>query len=143
MTIDRELVTRKLALILADLSAVSEMAGHASDEFLRDRLLQAAAERVLERIIGRMIDINYHLITGSSHPPPADYFTSFLKLADLAILDRAFAERLAPSAGLRNRLVHEYDEIDPAKVFEAIARTQPDVIVYARAIEKHLSALEQ
>lgn len=90
-----------------------------------------------------MIDINYHLITGNGHPPPADYFTSFLKLADLAILDRPFAERLAPSAGLRNRLVHEYDAIDPAKVFEAVGRAQPDVIAYAHAIEKHLSALER
>jgi uncharacterized protein YutE (UPF0331/DUF86 family) len=38
--------------------------------------------------------------------------------------------------------VHEYDEIDPTKVFEAIARTQPDAIAYAQAVEKHLG-LEQ
>ena len=33
-----------------------------------------------------MIDINYHLITASGHPPPADYHVSFLKLGELGVL---------------------------------------------------------
>ncbi len=101
---------------------------------------------MLERIIGRMIDVNFHLITENGHPPPDDYFGSFLKLADLGILDRAFAERLAPSAGPRSRLVHElvheYDEIDPAKVFESLARAELDIVMYATAIQRYISTVK-
>ncbi len=77
--------------------------------------------RLLERTIGRMIDISYHLVTQSGQPAAIDYYSSFLTLADLGVLEPDFARRLAPAAGLHNRLVHEYEEIDPVKVFEAIA----------------------
>ena len=39
-------------------------------------------------MIGRMIDVNYHLITESGQPPPPDCHASFLKLGEL--LRRSF-----------------------------------------------------
>jgi uncharacterized protein YutE (UPF0331/DUF86 family) len=140
MTIDRDLVTRKLTLIFGELRTIEKLAATAQDEFLRDEMAQAVAERVLERVIGRMIDVNYHLLTGRGLPPPSDYFTSFLKLAEIGVLDRAFADRLAPSAGLRNRLVHEYDAIDPARVFDALRRSADDIRRYAAAVQDSLDA---
>ena len=49
---------------------------------------------------------------------PDDYYGGLI--ASLQILPEALARALAPSAGLRDRLVHEYDAIDDAKVFAAI-----------------------
>ncbi|MGI8672856.1 MAG: DUF86 domain-containing protein [Luteitalea sp.] len=40
---------------------------------------------------------------------------SFVRLAELGIVDPAFAKRIARSAGLRNRLVHDYEGIDHPK----------------------------
>ena len=108
MTIDRELVTRKLLLITQDLDAVAPFATKPLTAFLDNRFDQAVVERMLERMIGRMIDINYHLITEGGQPPPSDYHASFLKLGELGIVDPEFARRIARCAGLRNRLVHEY-----------------------------------
>ena len=71
------------------------------------RAHQAVVERYLERTIGRMIDVNFHLITGAGHAPPTDYHASFVKLADLGVLESDFARQVARAAGLRNRLVHE------------------------------------
>ncbi|MBA3642134.1 MAG: DUF86 domain-containing protein, partial [Acidobacteria bacterium] len=45
-------------------------------------------------------------------------------------------------AGLRSRLVHEYDEIDPAKVFESLVRAELDIVTYATAIERHISTVK-
>lgn len=139
MTPYRDLVTRKLALILHDLTTLDRLAAMSRDAFVQDPMAQAVAERLLERIIGRMIDVNYHLITDRGLPPPRDYFASFLELAGIGVIDRSFAERLAPSAGLRNRLVHEYDRIDPAKIFDALQRTAADSRTYAAAVEAHLN----
>jgi len=75
-------------------------------------------------MIGRMIDINYHLIIETGHPPPPDYHASFSRLGDLKILEPELARRIARCAGLRNRLVHEYDEIDPQKVFGISGRSR-------------------
>lgn len=139
MTVDVALVTRKLLLLVKDLDALASLAATPRAAFLESELERAAAERVLERMIGRMIDVNYHLITESGHPPPSDYYTSFLRLADLRILEADFARRLAPCAGLRNRLVHEYEEIDPAKVFEALDPARTDIVEYVRAVEAYLA----
>ena len=81
-------------------------------------------------MISRMIDINYHVITGSGHPPPRDYYDSFTELGKMGILEPEVASGIARAAGLRNRIVHEYDEIEPEKVFEAIRSALADLPVY-------------
>jgi len=141
MTVDRELVTRKLLLITQDLDAVAPFATKPVSTFLESRVDQAVVERMLERMIGRMIDVNYHLITECGHPPPSDYHASFLKLAELGIVDHEFARRIARCAGLRNRLVHEYEEIDPRKVFESLQAARDDVVAYVRSVESCLDRL--
>ena len=141
MTIDRELVTRKLLLITRDLDVVAPLASKSLAAFLESRFDQAVAERLLERMIGRMIDVNYHLITESGQPPPPDYHASFLKLAELRIVDADFGRRIARCAGLRNRLVHEYEEIDPHKVFESLQSARDDIVTYVRAVQAFVDSL--
>jgi uncharacterized protein YutE (UPF0331/DUF86 family) len=141
MTVDRELVTRKLLLITQDLEAVAPFATKSISTFLESRVDQAVVERLLERMIGRMIDVNYHLITEGGHAPPPDYHASFLKLAELRIVDAEFARRIARCAGLRNRLVHEYEEIDPRKVFESLQAARGDIVAYVRSVETYLDGL--
>ena len=41
---------------------------------------------------------------------------------------------IARAAGLRNRIVHEYDDIEPRKVFEAIGFALSDMPAYLKAI---------
>ena len=141
MTVDRELVTRKLLLITQDLDAVAPFATKPVSTFLESRVDQAVVERLLERVIGRMIDVKYHLITECGHPPPSDYHASFLKLAELGIVDHEFARRIARCAGLRNRLVHEYEEIDPRKVFESLQAARDDIVTYVRSVQSYLDRL--
>lgn len=142
MTIDPVLVTRKLALIAGDLDALAQVAATPRDVFLANAFDQRVAERLLERMIGRMIDVNYHLLVEQGHPPPPDYYTSFLRLADVGVVDAAFARRLAPSAGLRNRLVHEYEEVEPGKLFDALEPARADIVAYVRAVEAYLTRSE-
>lgn len=138
MTVDRELVTRKLLLIVRDLDMLEAISGRGVDAYQQNRIDQAVAERHLERRIGRMIDVNYHLLTEAGHAPPADYYASFLQLAEIGVLESGFARRIAASAGLRNRIVHEYDDIDHRRVFEALTTALSDIPRYAEQIDAHL-----
>lgn len=140
MTVDRDLVTRKLLLIARDLEELRDIAQQDADAYLRSRRDQAVVERYLERMIGRAIDINFHLMTESGHAPPSDYHASFLALAELEVLERNFAGRIARSAGLRNRLVHEYEEIDPRRVFEALLSAFRDVPIYLQSVSTWMDA---
>jgi uncharacterized protein YutE (UPF0331/DUF86 family) len=138
MTVDSALVTRKLLLIAADLAALRPVADRGLDAYLASHIEQAFVERYLERSIGRMIDVNYHLITGAGQPPPPDYHASFVRLADLGLLDHAFARDIARAAGLRNRLVHDYEGLDPVKVFNALRAAVIDVPRYLEQVNRYV-----
>jgi uncharacterized protein YutE (UPF0331/DUF86 family) len=136
--IDAALVDRKALLITRDLSDLAPLARKALTEYLASPLDELVAERLLERIIGRMIDVNFHLLTETGHPPPADYYASFTQLAVIGVYDAEFGRRIASCTGLRNRIVHEYDELDPHRVHEALATAIRDVATYLRAVQAYL-----
>lgn len=50
------------------------------------------------------------------------HVNTFLMLADHKVYPREFAERIAGSAGLRNILVHDYNDVD-RKIVHASIRT--------------------
>ncbi|MBI4254128.1 MAG: DUF86 domain-containing protein [Candidatus Rokubacteria bacterium] len=138
--VDRDLVTRKIALIVDDLRAVTPIAQKPMDDYLASATDEIVTERYLERMIGRTIDINYHLITEAGHPPPRDYYESYTQLAKLRILSPAFASQIVACAGLRNRLVHEYDAIDPRRVYEGLQAAVRDIPEYLRRVHEHVAS---
>ncbi len=139
--IDPTLVIRKINLIAQDLNELQPLARKDLREYLASKTDEVLAERYLERIIGRMIDINYHVITESGHPPPKDYYESFIQLGRLNVLPAEFAGQAAGCAGLRNRLVHEYNETDPARVYEGLQAAVRDIPLYLAHIHQYLRRL--
>ena len=130
-----------MAMILDDLRAATPIAEKSLDAYLANDLDEIVTERYLERMIGRMIDVNYHLITGAGHAPPRDCYDSFTLLARLRVPPPAFASQIATCAGLRNRLVHEYDEIDPRRVYEGLVAAVRDIPEYLRHVHDYLQNL--
>ena len=137
--IDKDLVTRKIVLITEDLKPLGQLASRPVADYVASPTDEVLAERYLERIIGRMIDINYHLLTESGQPPPRDYYESFTALTTIGLLDREFATRIAACAGLRNRIAHEYEAIDPARVHEALQSAVRDIPIYLRRVSEHIA----
>lgn len=139
MSIDKKLIIRKITLINVDLKSLAALSKLSLKTYLSKSEYEALAERYLERIIGRMIDINYHILSEKENEIPTDFYNSFIKLGRKKYLPIKLADTMANSAGLRNRLAHEYDEIDPKKVFEAIESCLKDVPKYLKNIVKSLN----
>ena len=108
--IEIEVIKRKLSVIVENLKALKPVAAMKKDEYERDLYKRKATERLLQELIEAAIDINTHIIVQTGSPPPDDYYESFIRAGKLGIISSELAENLAPSAGLRNRLVHEYDQ---------------------------------
>ncbi len=140
--IDRELIFRKMARIAADLTALENVAGTPREDYLSSEYDELVAERLLERVVGRMIDINFHLIVEAGEAPPSNYHASFEILGNKSIVPKTFAGRLAASAGLRNRIVHDYDDIDPTKVYDALQSATKDIPEYLSHVRRYLDRLE-
>ena len=99
------------------------------------------AERVMERLIGAAIDINMHLVADLKAKVPDNYFDSFVALARMKILPSAFAKRIALSTSLRNILIHEYQNIDEKKFYDAMKIALKDYTKYAKYINQFIGNL--
>jgi len=138
--IDKVLVTRKMVLIAADVEALDPYRAMDLEDYLEDPVAELVVERYIERIVGRMVGVNYHLLTALGEPPPRDYFTSFTALAKVGVLPGPFSREIAPAAGLRNRIIHEYDEVEPSRVHEALASILQDVPRYLAYVQGFFDA---
>ena len=112
-------------------------------QYVENSINEALAERYLERAIGRMIDINFHLITECGHAPPKDYHESLMRLGALGVMTVDLAKETAIAAGLRNRIMHEYDDIDPERVYEALSVAARRIPVYLDHIQRFIEKLPQ
>lgn len=119
-----ELIRRKLQLIAEDLERLARFRDETLESLTADDVKLAAVERVLERMVMRAIDVNEHLIaelaSGEGRATRLSYRDTFLMLVDLGVYPRELAERVAASAGLRNILVHDYNDADRSIVHGSI-----------------------
>lgn len=137
--LDKQIITRKCTLIQKDLERLKDYQNLSLQEFIESFDTQLITQRLLEMIIGRLLDINYHLLSQKHQFVPQDYKQSFVEMGKKGEVDFKLANDLSNSAGLRNVLVHEYDEIDPKKVHQAIETTLTQVPPYLKQILNNLS----
>lgn len=106
------------------------------DEVAKDWRSYTLVERLLEQIITRAIDMNRHMIAelGEGTERTFKHEETFLELANLDVIDEKLAKQTAPSAGLRNRLVHDYNDTDPRIIYNSIGEALEDYSHYCEAI---------
>lgn len=91
-------------------------------------LVQAAAQAC--------IDLAHHVIASEGWAPTTEYRQAFTRLAQHEIIDDELAARLQDLTGLRNRLVHLYDDVDDQLVQDAIIEGLPDLDAFAASIAR-------
>lgn len=138
--VDREIVERKLERIVEDLRLLEPIARMDVAGYEQDVYRRKATERLLQEIVEAAVDINSHVLVRSGRPAPDDLHASFRDMGTLGALDAALAASLAPSAGLRNRLVHHYDRIDNALVLAAVRSALALFPLYVAAVRRHVGS---
>jgi len=93
-----------------------------SDEFASDPYLKDIVERNLEVAAQACIDIANRIISMEQLEKPRDAYGAIEMLGKIGVLPREFAQSLAPIAGFRSILVHEYLEIDWNEVLRHLRR---------------------
>lgn len=132
--LDKELLIRKMKLVEEDLAVLKNYRELSLEDYLEDNESKLAVERLLEKITGRLIDINYHTLREEYEIMPEDYYSSFIDMGKNRVIDEDFANEIAKSAGLRNALAHEYEEIDQKMVYEAMQKAVIQVPVYLKKV---------
>lgn len=112
------------------------------EEYISDITVKYTVERIIQLIVDVALDINNTILAYMKKPPAADYFNSFIDLSECGVLDCTFAASIAPSTGLRNRLVHEYEKINDEIVFNSIEKIIDMYKNYMMLISKFIKEQE-
>ena len=142
MTLNFNSVHLRLVLILDYLNEIKPLASMSLEDFLNNRYMQRAAERLLEITVQAAIDINNHLLKeqfGLAIPSNA---IGFQELSRCGVISEELASQLADSGRLRNRLAHRYDEIDYEILFTVLSKALEHYPLYAQQVEKFIDSLQ-
>jgi uncharacterized protein YutE (UPF0331/DUF86 family) len=137
--VEKEVIRRKLSVIVENLKTLEQINKMSKEEYIKDVYKRKATERLLQELIEAAVDINKHIIVQTSNTAPNDYYESFIKAGELKIISADLAEKLAPLAGLRNRLVHEYDFLEHSIVLDAVRIVEKLYPEYVKEIENYIS----
>ena len=137
----RALLERKLVLLVAyadELRALVEPTPSGPAAVPGEpapNVARRATERLVQLIVEVAVDANGLLVAAADLPPPATARESFVAVRERGVLPKALAERfIASYVGLRNRVVHDYDTLDPQLVRRAARRLVADALAYARHV---------
>lgn len=108
MRIEFSGIERRLDELNERLARLQPLREKQRTDFDQDPYLRDIVERNLEVAAQSIIDICHRIIVLEGARKPADYYEAILLMGELDIVPMIFARNLAPLAGFRNVLIHEY-----------------------------------
>ena len=133
-----DVVIRRLRMMRDALDTLDGFRGVDVAQLNDDPVARAAVERLLQVIVGLAFDINAHLVAKTLGRSPETGRASFHDLVEAGVLDEALAATLAPSAGLRNVLVHQYVDLRMDLIADAVRTVGDGFPAYITAVARYL-----
>ena len=109
------------------------------EEIIQDPYLQDIIERNLEVSAQSVIDIANRIISIENLEKPLDYYDAIMRLGEAGILPLEFAKELAPIAGFRNILVHDYLDINWDEVYNNLHQLD-DISKFMQQVKSWMKA---
>ncbi|MHC1743893.1 MAG: DUF86 domain-containing protein, partial [Syntrophobacteraceae bacterium] len=119
-----EVVSRKLSRMSQYVAELQPYRACPYERFLDDHY---KIERLIELLVMAASDIVLHLLDSRGEPAPISYRSAFLRAGETGLLSRELSQSLALGAGLRNILVHDYEEIDYPLLHRDLPRIMGDL----------------
>lgn len=116
----RELIERKLAHLHSYVQDIESFVPLTPAE---RRSQHYAIERLLQLLCEVATDITLQIIKSRGLPPPDSYRAVFEQARDRGWMPEDLAQALISACGLRNVIVHLYDNLDMNRVLAAVDAT--------------------
>lgn len=134
---DKDIILRKLNVITTELDKLKKLSELSRKDYLNDERNYYMSERIIEKIVGAAIDINIHLIVSAGEKVPDTYYDSFLIIGRLGIVDIDFAKEIAESARMRNKIIHDYEDLEEGQVYNSLDKAVQHYTEYVKYIHQY------
>ncbi len=141
--IDKELLRRKLEILREYIQKLQEFRSMDEQTFLIDYHNFGLAEHYLQLAIELVLDVCRHFIVAMGLKTSEDSRGFFELLAKNGILTQDFFEKNKNMSGFRNRLVHEYSEINHKRVYQYLQDYFDEFEKFIVLISKYLERQEK
>lgn len=122
---DDEILKQKIALCEEALSALEKTVPESYDDLFDDPLLLPAIERYFQLLVDAAVDCNNAVLEMRGVDRAETYYGTFSAMRDNGLLPPDVSDALAPSVGLRNALVHRYENIDRRRMHASVKKFLP------------------
>ena len=137
--VDSNVVLKRISRIR---KCVATMEGirrtHSIEQFLKDEIVQAAAERNIQIAIQSVLDICNHIVADRKLEVPDEEKHAIQILASQKVIPPRLAGALSSMGGVRNILVREYLEVDHERLYSIMSRNIGDFEKFLAVILKLL-----
>lgn len=133
-----EVVERKLAALAGYLDELRPKVRRGLAAYRRSATVRRAVERLLQLCVEGAADACAGLLAEAGRGPAPSLRAQFVEAAALGALPAELASRLAAAAGLRNRLVPDYERLDDALVWAAARSALQDLPAFIAAVTEYL-----
>ncbi len=138
---EREIIDSRIRLMIKYLDRLKNFKSVQLTDYLDNFDYQLMVERLIELLVEASSDINSYMLAQLHNVIPSTYYDSFIEAGKNHLITRELANELAKSAGMRNRLVHQY--IDHEIVFKSIPKALKQFPLYIQQITTYLDTQEQ
>ena len=125
----------KINVILERREHIREWIGESgAEEFIHDEKTKLAVYKAYQEIVESCMDIIAMVCTDEKIAPKDDY----TNIENLKFIDKRMKGVLIEANGLRNRLVHRYNQLDDLIAFVGIGELLPKLEEFVEMIEQWL-----
>lgn len=132
--VDHRTITAKLRLMRRLLRRLSALGDVTKESLAEDFDTQLIIERIITQLVDLAVTINTHVVAAERGEAPDNYSESFRLAAETGLIGGDLAERLAPSTGLRNILIHAYLDLDMNRFVVAVPMAREEYDRYVQEV---------
>lgn len=119
MTVDQERVMQRIAFIREQVGDIKMLtSAKERSEILGDKIIIKGLKYSLQTAIEAMIDIAFHLAAKKYNYAPEDARDAFRVLRKNGVVEEEEFKTYSSMVGLRNRMVHLYQNVSDERVYE-------------------------
>lgn len=123
----RKIVAERAAWVRRMLAGIRSLPLDTCATFRSDPRTGAAAESYLRRALEALLDLGRHILAKGFGRAVTEYKDVATALADAGVLNEQGGVLLRDLAGYRNRLVHFYQEVSEAELYEICTTELGDI----------------
>ncbi|MFZ3032085.1 MAG: DUF86 domain-containing protein [Candidatus Moraniibacteriota bacterium] len=131
-------IENKISSVKKYLTILEGFKKYSLEELFQDTTIAGAFERYLYLVTQSTIELGESYIAYKDFRKPTTMRESFSILKENGVIEGELEEKLSKMTSFRNALAHDYEELDPRMLFNALHESLEDIKVFLVVLQEKI-----